>query len=631
MKTESRRWFDIRASGSTAELLIYGDIGESWSDESITARDLVTALATITASELTVRVNSYGGSVSDGLAIYNALRRHPAVVAAVVEGVAVSIASLIVMAGDRIEMAENSLLMIHAPWGAASGNAADMREMADILDKFADAMTAAYARRLPEAEARRMLTDGADHWFTAEEALAAGLVDEITPELAIAASLPTRYRLPEHLNMTTEHKATETKPAGSKPDLQVAGGTEAGVLARIQARNDKITAMFGPMMAREEFRDILGPIQAQALADTTITPAEASRRAMAALGEGVEPLACIASIDPLTPNTSAYGLAQYGANRHVPEFQAAARDALLLRGGVPVNEPHPGARDVRGMSLLSIAESMIGHRGRTFTGDSPNAVIKAAMSTSDFPLLLADTAGKALMVGFENEPASHRIWTRETSARDFKPQKRVALSGAPGLEPILEGAEYESGALKEKGENFTLATYGKILSITRHALINDDLGGFTRVPQAFGAAGARLEADKVYALLTSNPLMADGVALFNAAHGNLVAVGSALNATTLGAARAMMRKQKGMNGGYLNPVPRFLIVPAALETTALVLIAQERMEIDEQAASGNSTTIVSDALQWIRDLIPVVDPRLDDDSATAWYLAAAPEQVDTFE
>ena len=112
------KWYDIKAKATppdadqktSAEVFIYGDIGESWYGDSVAAADFVKEIAALDVEELTVRINSYGGSVSDGLAIYNALKRHKASVTVSIDGVAVSIASLIAMAGDTVEMAENAML-----------------------------------------------------------------------------------------------------------------------------------------------------------------------------------------------------------------------------------------------------------------------------------------------------------------------------------------------------------------------------------------------------------------------------------------------------------------------------------------------------------------------------------------
>ena len=122
---QTPKWYSIRARAATpraAEVFIYGDIGESYWAETVTAADFVKEIAALDVDQITVRINSVGGSVPDGLAIYNAIRRHKAQVTTAIDGMALSIASLIAMAGDTVEMADNAMLMIHAPWTIAAGN-----------------------------------------------------------------------------------------------------------------------------------------------------------------------------------------------------------------------------------------------------------------------------------------------------------------------------------------------------------------------------------------------------------------------------------------------------------------------------------------------------------------------------
>lgn len=166
------------------ELVCYGDIGESWWGDSVSAKDVVEQLQDVNATHIRVRINSYGGSVTDGLAIHNALRAQVAAgvkVSVRIEGVAASIASLIAMAGDEREMYPNALLMIHAPWTIAAGNSAQMRELADVLDTHAKAMATSYARATGNAHADELelLTDGIDHWFSADEAKAEGYASAV--------------------------------------------------------------------------------------------------------------------------------------------------------------------------------------------------------------------------------------------------------------------------------------------------------------------------------------------------------------------------------------------------------------------------------------------------------------------
>jgi ATP-dependent protease ClpP protease subunit len=177
----------IRADGAVTpdwELLVYGDIGDSWDGSSVTAKDVATQLEGVKGGTLLVRINSYGGSVSDGSAIYNAIRATGARVITRVEGVAASVASLIAMAGDEVQMSGNTLMMIHAPWTIAYGNSVALRQTADVLDTFAKAMATNYARKTghPVDQELALLTDGQDHWYTAADAKAAGYADTILDE-----------------------------------------------------------------------------------------------------------------------------------------------------------------------------------------------------------------------------------------------------------------------------------------------------------------------------------------------------------------------------------------------------------------------------------------------------------------
>ena len=143
-KAATGRWFDIRnATGPVATIRIYDEIGY-WG---VTADDLARELAAVTAPEIEVQINSPGGDVFDGLAIYNALRMHKAKVTTRVDGLAASAASVIVQAGDRRVMVKSAQMMIHEAWGLAIGPAAELREFADLLDMQNDVLAGIYADR----------------------------------------------------------------------------------------------------------------------------------------------------------------------------------------------------------------------------------------------------------------------------------------------------------------------------------------------------------------------------------------------------------------------------------------------------------------------------------------------------
>ena len=148
-------------------------------------------------AELTVRINSPGGSVFDGVAIYNALKRHDAAITVWIDGIAASIASMIAMAGDEVVMPENAMLVLHDPSGLVAGTASDMRAMAEALDRMKAGMVAAYRDKSGRDDAEIEALMRAETWLSAQEAVALGLADRVEaagPDGRALRSLP----LPQH-------------------------------------------------------------------------------------------------------------------------------------------------------------------------------------------------------------------------------------------------------------------------------------------------------------------------------------------------------------------------------------------------------------------------------------------------
>lgn len=307
----------------------------------------------------------------------------------------------------------------------------------------------------------------------------------------------------------------------------------------------------------------------------------------------------------------------------VDDFRAAAADGLLLRAGVMLAKPHAAARDLATSSVHEIARVCLSRGGGRHSNLSAERLIERAMTTSDFPLILADAVGKSLRRGWETEPASHRDWVRPAPVANFKDQLRPILGSAPSLQPVLEHGEYTEGPMDEDSTSYRVGKFGRIVALTWETLINDDVNAFLRVQPGLGQAARRLEADTVYALFTLNagagPTMQDSVALFHATHLNLTSAGT-FDAALLGAARTLLRKQTAVGGGYLSLVPRFLVVPAERETAAEMLLA-----------AATRQTVAAAELpppDWVARLRLVVEPRL---ANTAAYLFADTAQVDTVE
>lgn len=198
------------ADDGMAEILIYEDVGEGWFG-GISAKDFAKQLSSLgSVKELNVRLNSPGGSVFDGVAIYNLLRQHPANITTTIDGIAASIASIIFQAGDRRVMAANGSYMIHDPWTMAYGSADDLRRQAEVLDKLADSLRTTYVNRsgLTAETVRELMSE--ETWFSATEALEAGFVDEVVEDLPVAASVQfnlSRFRhVPDTLGQACQGK-----------------------------------------------------------------------------------------------------------------------------------------------------------------------------------------------------------------------------------------------------------------------------------------------------------------------------------------------------------------------------------------------------------------------------------------
>ena len=234
---------------------------------------------------------------------------------------------------------------------------------------------------------------------------------------------------------------------------------------------------------------------------------------------------------------------------------------------------------------------------------------------------MLNVANKTLRASYEAAPQTFKPFSRQVTAPDFKTIARVQLGDAPTLDKVNESGEFKRGTISDGKEQYALATYGKVVAINRQTIINDDLGAFTRLPEMFGRAAADLQSDTVWGIITGNPVMGDGTTLFHATHGNLAGTGTAIGITPLGDGRAALRKQKGLNGRFINVQPKFLLVPAAIETVAQQYVTQTNIVFAK----------ASDYNPFANTLQVVAEPRLDANSLISWYLAADPAQIDTIE
>ncbi len=215
-----KQWYKINnAAEETAEIMIFEQIGKDfWTGDGIDAKSFVNDLKGVKAKKINIDINSPGGSVFDGNAIYNALKAHKAHKHVKISGIAASISSVIAMAGDTIEMPENAMMMIHDPWSFAMGNSDEMMKQAEVLDKIKEGLVSAYVNRTgnDEKTVSKWMTD--ETWLTAKEAKEHGFCDTIMGKVEAQAGFNLLRQFgncPEHLTVGAH---TDTAHKGDNMD-----------------------------------------------------------------------------------------------------------------------------------------------------------------------------------------------------------------------------------------------------------------------------------------------------------------------------------------------------------------------------------------------------------------------------
>ena len=192
------KWYSIqnKAGGETADIYIFDEIGTY----GVTAQEFINDIKDLKGTSINLRINSLGGDVFDGMAMYNVIKRREAKTTVYIEGIAASIATIIALGADEVVMAENSLFMIHNAWGGTMGEAKDMRKTADTLDKISGELTDIYRKKTGLSyEALQEMMDQ-ETWLNAEEAYELGFVDVISDSIKVAA----KYDVSKFKNITEE-------------------------------------------------------------------------------------------------------------------------------------------------------------------------------------------------------------------------------------------------------------------------------------------------------------------------------------------------------------------------------------------------------------------------------------------
>ncbi len=586
--------------------MIYDEIG-GWG---ITAKQFARDLKDLgKITQLNARIHSPGGDVFEGMAIYNILKNYPAHKVAHIDGLAASMASVIAMAFDEVVMPENAMMMVHKPWGGTIGDADDMRKYADLLDKVEGNLVGAYRDKTGMTDEQLHALLAEETWLTGREAVEKGFADTLTEPLAMAASLQSNRmkdyaNMPKALQILLAPQANSANPQNAPTPAPVnqpapspapsAQPTQAQINAAAaelnRTRVDGLNTLFASWPQFAELKN-------ECIADVEMTAEKAKDKILAKLGENTTPAAA-------QPRS----VIIHAGNGNIVGDSIRAK--LMASAG---HEAREKDNPYTSYDLLDLARASLTDRGISVAGLDKMTMVGLSFthSSSDFGNILLDVANKSVLLGWDQaEEAFERI-AYKGQLGDFKVARRIGLNEFGSLRQVREGAEYKHITTSDHGQSIALATYGEIFSITRQAIVNDDMDMLTHIPMMMGAAAKGTIGDLFWAVLTSNAKMGDGKALFHADHGNLGSGAPSVEA--LAAGRKAMRLQKS-GGRNLNIRPEFVLCPVALEDTFNQII---------KSTSVKGTDANSGVANPVKDMAEVIgEPRLDDHSAAQWYMAA---------
>ena len=383
-------------------------------------------------------------------------------------------------------------------------------------------------------------------------------------------------------------QTTPIEPVNQAPTAPV--DNTAQVQAELNKRNADIKAVFAPFGSAHD------SLLVECLGDLSITAEQAKDKLLAKLGAGTTPSAAVT---------------HYADNGNI--VGDSVKQSLLARAGIDKDKANAKDNAYNAMTLRELARASLVDRGISVSGHNAMSMVGLAFthSSSDFGQILIDVAHKSLLKGWETAAENFDQFTSRGTLTDFRAAKRVGLGDFGYLPQVGEGEEYTYGTIGDEGASVALATYGQLFSITRQAIINDDMHLLTKIPEKMGQAARATIAKLVFALLTGNAIAQDGKKLFDASHKNSFD-NAALDVTNIDKAIQMMNGFVNARGEPLAIEPEFMLLPTSLYTRAKQVLGSASVE----GADANSGIINP-----IRDVVPALkSARLQVADPKSWYL-----------
>ena len=678
-----KSWFKMSAQNGNAEIEIYDEIG-LWGIGFKTFKAMLDDLGEV--KNIKLRVNSPGGDILDGLAMYNVLKEHPAKVEAIVEGYAASIASYIIMAADKITMPGNTFLFIHNPFMYTVGDAESLKHDAATLEKMKVNIIAGYrshAKDLSDADISKFMDD--ESWITAEDALTYGFADAVVDPIEAKNSIENKGKLtiPENVMKALTEKKTSAVTKIIKNQLPETGnnppqkGKGAVVMNKCPKCGKDVAAEFGfcnhcgasmkvdttgisaahdkevkeaKDLAIKEERNRVNEISARCrnfkleatLEKELIDSGESLDKCIVKILDAIQKKA----ENPPAPGA---GVTVDAADK----FRTAASNSLSV--SLRIEKDPVVVKSVQGQNLPRSLHNLIRACLRMEAKVSANRVDNmlpsdlateafrmAAAGSSDFPAILADVGNKQLLKAYTEAPVTFPAWCAEGEVPDFKSINLVKMSNFSDIDDIPEGFGFKEGKFSDNKETASVDTKGKKFSLTRKAIINDDLSAFARVLAAMMGAVRRRQNKDVYDKLCYNslvgPAMADTRALFSETyHHNLKTSSGAISVANIAVVERKLLEmplpapENNSATQYANIPARYLLTGTANRLTAMQVLGSafdlsfSTIYLGAQAMNpynGGAITPIFDA--YLQALLTAGS------AANSWYLIADQNIMETF-
>ncbi|MCM1122544.1 MAG: HK97 family phage prohead protease [Eubacterium sp.] len=320
------------------------------------------------------------------------------------------------------------------------------------------------------------------------------------------------------------------------------------------------------------------------------------------------------------------------------KFRDAASDALLMRGGVSLEQPAAGARDFMGMSLRDLAIESLAAEGNTnlnrLSSDELFRMIQRQFfnPSAVFPTIMDNAVKKAYVEGHKTAPVTFDIWTKRGTLKDFKTHDNNYLSGPAGeLLEVPEGGELKHDVWKdEKRPTRKLKTYGRQFTMSRQAFINDDVGMITRMPAKYATSARKTQNKQCYEKLVGNPVIYDGKPLFGKDHKNLLAQGTGITREAVQGMIMALSDQKDEFDNVCIIRPAFLIVPSGYQFEMYTLFYSPTINTSDNTQAVNPLYQYRERIQVVED--PMINALCGGfGKQMPWWLLGAKEDTDFIE